>query len=43
FYDRYLEKHTNHKLVALCYPFQMLEHLETEAHDIPVHMVISAK
>ena len=43
FYDRYLEKHTLHKLVALCYPFQLLDHLETEAHDVPVHMVICAE
>jgi len=43
FYDRYLEKHTQHKLVALCYPFQMLPHLETEDHDVPVHMVICAQ
>lgn len=41
FYDRYLETHPKHTLVALCYPFQLLEHLETEAHDIPVHSVIS--
>lgn len=41
FYDRYLAAHHDHKLVALCYGFQMFEHLETEAHDIPVDLVIS--
>lgn len=43
FYDKYLERHTEHTLVALCYPFQLLPHLETEAHDVPVHKVISAR
>ena len=42
FYDKYLEKHPNHKLIALCYPFQMLDHLEVEAHDIPVYLVMCA-
>ena len=41
FYDRYLAEHHDHKLVALCYDFQMFDHLETEAHDIPVDLVIS--
>ena len=41
FYDRYLEQHPNHTLVALCYDFQLLDHLETEAHDIPVDFVIA--
>lgn len=43
FYDRYLEQHTNHSLVALCYPFQLLPHLKTETHDVPVQRVIAAK
>ena len=43
FYDKYLEKHPNHPLIALCYPFQMLNHLEVEAHDIPVDQVICAE
>lgn len=42
FYDRYLEKHRQHTLVALCYPFQIFPHLEVEIHDIPVHRVIAA-
>ena len=42
FYDKYLESHTGHALIALCYPFQLFERLEVEAHDIPVQRVISA-
>ena len=42
FYDRFLEKEPNHPTVALCYDFQMLPHLETDAHDIPVDLVIWA-
>lgn len=41
FYDRYLSEQPNHPLVALCYGFQMLDHLDTESHDIPVDLVIS--
>ena len=40
FYDRYLADQPNHPLVALCYNFQLLDHLETEAHDIPVDLVV---
>ena len=42
FYDRFLEDEPHHPTVALCYDFQMLPHLETEAHDIPVDLVIWA-
>ena len=42
FYDRFLENEPNHPTLALCYDFQMLPHLETEAHDIPVDTVIWA-
>ena len=43
FYDRFLEKEPNHPLVALCYDFQLYDHLEVEAHDIPVETVITDK
>ena len=43
FYDRYLAEHHDHKLVALCYDFQLFDYLETEAHDIPVDLVIADK
>ena len=42
FYDKFLEKEPNHPTLALCYDFQMLPHLETEAHDIPVDTVLWA-
>lgn len=43
FYDKYLEQHPHHRLVALCYPFQLFVHLDVEEHDIPVHQVICAQ
>lgn len=43
FYDKYLAEHTRHTLIALCYPFQMFDHLDVDAHDVPVDLVISAK
>ena len=42
FYDRFLENEPKHPTLALCYDFQMLERLETEAHDIPVDCVLWA-
>ena len=42
FYDRFLEQEPNHPTLALCYDFQMLPHLETEEHDIPVDTVLWA-
>lgn len=41
FYDRYLEQHPNHPTIAMCYGFQMYEHLDVDAHDIPVDFVLS--
>ncbi len=42
FYDKFLASEPEHPTLALCYDFQMLDHLETEAHDIPVDYVIWA-
>ena len=42
FYDKFLEQEPTHPTLALCYAFQMLPHLETEAHDIPVDVVLWA-
>lgn len=42
FYDKFLAGEPNHPTVALCYDFQMLPHLETESHDIPVDRVLWA-
>ena len=41
FYDRFLAEETEHPLVALCYGFQLFDHLETEQHDVPVDCVIA--
>ena len=41
FYDRFLEREPDHPLVALCFGFQMFEHLDVEAHDVPVDLVIA--
>ena len=42
FYDKFLCAEPGHPTLALCYEFQMLPQLETEAHDIPVDYVIWA-
>ena len=42
FYDKFLSREPNHPTLALCYDFQMLPHLDTEEHDIPVDTVLWA-
>ena len=42
FYDKFLEQEPGHPTLALCYDFQMLPHLDTEEHDIPVDCVLWA-
>lgn len=42
FYDKFLQREPKHPTLALCYEFQMLPHLETEDHDIPVDCVLWA-
>ena len=42
FYDRFLAREPEHPTVALCYGFQMLEHLQTEEFDVPVDEVLWA-
>lgn len=42
FYDKFLAAEPEHPTVALCYDFQVLEHLETEVFDIPVDLVLWA-
>ena len=41
YYDRFLAAEPNHPTIALCYSFQLTDHLETESHDIPVDTVFS--
>ena len=40
--DKFLSREPNHPTLALCYDFQMLPHLDTEEHDIPVDTVLWA-
>lgn len=42
FYDRFLSLERSHPTVALCYDFQLLPYLSTEAFDIPVDLVLWA-
>ena len=42
FYDRFLADEPDHPTLALCYGFQMVEHLQTEEFDIPVDQVLWA-
>ena len=42
FYDKFLWAEPDHPTLALCYDFQLLPHLETEEHDIPVDYVLWA-
>lgn len=42
FYDKFLSREPRHPTVALCYDFQMVDHLETERFDIPVDLVLWA-
>lgn len=42
FYDRFLAREPGHPTLALCYDFQMVEHLETEIFDVPVDCVLWA-
>ena len=43
FFDKFLAAHPAHPTLALCYGFQMFDHLETDDYDIPVDAVISAE
>lgn len=42
FYDKFLAAEPNHPTLALCYDFQLLEQVQTEAHDLPVDFVLAA-
>lgn len=42
YYDRFLSQESQHPTVALCFDFQVLEHLQTEEFDIPVDLVLWA-
>lgn len=42
FYDKFLAAEPNHPTLALCYDFQMVDFIPTEAYDIPVDGVLWA-
>lgn len=42
FYDKFLSAEPDHPTVALCYDFQVFPELQTDAHDIPVNVVLWA-
>ena len=42
YYDRFLEKESEHVLIGIGYPFQVLEKIDTESHDQKVHWVITS-
>ncbi len=42
FYDKFLAAEPEHPTLALCYAFQMVDHLETEEFDVPVGTVLWA-
>lgn len=41
YYDRYLAAQPCHPTVALCYDFQLFDHLEVDEYDVPVDRVIT--
>ena len=43
FYDKFLAAEPNHPTLALCYDFQMIDHLDTEEFDVPVDCVLWVK
>lgn len=42
FYDKFLASEPGHPTLALCYDFQMVEHIPTEEFDVPVDTVLWA-
>ena len=40
YYDKFLAREGKHPTLALCYAFQMVDHLEAEEFDIPVDRVL---
>ena len=42
FYDKYLSAHPQHPTLALCYGFQLYPHLDVDAFDVPVDVVLAS-
>ncbi len=43
FYDQFLAAEPEHPTVALCYDFQLVDYIPTEAFDIPVDLVLTGE
>ena len=41
YYDRYLATQPDHPTLALCYDFQLYDHLDVDDYDVPVDVVIT--
>ena len=41
FYDRLLPKLADARKIGICFSFQLLEHIPTEAHDCPMDIIVS--
>lgn len=40
YYDRFLRDHSEAYKLAVCYPFQVVEHLPVEEHDVPLDALL---
>ena len=40
YYDRFLAEHPLSHTIGICFPFQRVPQVPTDAHDIPVHAVV---
>lgn len=43
FYDKFLAAEPDHPTVALCYDFQLVDFIPTDAYDIPVDLVLTGE
>lgn len=43
YYDRYLEKYDIMNRIALCFSFQLLEHIPSDAHDKKASVIVTEK
>ena len=43
YYDKFLAAEPNHPTVALCYDFQLVDYIPTDAYDIPVDLVLTGE
>jgi len=42
YYDKFLAAQPQHPTIALCFDFQMVDHLDAQAFDVPVNLVLWA-